>query len=180
MYQTFNLLSLCHHPSTPKPNMFITSQFRQDSSYRHRRLQGYTPELIEELYKASQQTGDFQMKYLLEKLLEKNEVDVADVVSRVNFLITGLFVRLLWLFCLVFPLSWKNLLTHRQYPSGELIWIIFLGREGRRQTRSMKKCVHHSLTTNKKDGAGGRGKRRSKTWKLKICLIVRLFSHGED
>jgi hypothetical protein len=36
-------------------------------------------------------TGDYQMKYLLETMLARKEVTATDVLSRVNFIISGLF-----------------------------------------------------------------------------------------
>lgn len=51
--------------------------------------QGFTPDLLKKLHESSRYTGDYQMKYLLETMLERKEVTAADVLSRVNFIING-------------------------------------------------------------------------------------------
>jgi hypothetical protein len=61
-------------------------------------LQGFTPELLSILNESSQHTGDHQMKFLLEEMLKRKEVTAADVLSRVNFVITGLLFHLNLLF----------------------------------------------------------------------------------
>lgn len=52
-------------------------------------LQGFTPDLMKMLHESSRHTGDYQMKYLLETMLERKEVTAADVLTRVNFIIKG-------------------------------------------------------------------------------------------
>lgn len=53
-------------------------------------LQGFSPALLRDLHESSRQTGDRQMKYLLDTMLERKEVTAADVLSRVNFILKGL------------------------------------------------------------------------------------------
>lgn len=93
--------------------------------------QGYTPELLKILNESSQYTGDYQMKFLLEEMLNRKEVSAADVLSRVNFVITGLLYPQKFAFCystaLLFPrrttfMRKKNFVAN---PHADIVYNLF-------------------------------------------------------
>lgn len=52
-------------------------------------FQGFSDEFLRKLDSISHSTGVYQMKYLLEKMLENKEVTTPDVVARSNVIVEG-------------------------------------------------------------------------------------------
>lgn len=136
--------------------------------------QGFSTSLLKELYESSKYTGDYQVKYLLEMMLSRQEITAADVLSRVNFLITGWLVV-----CL--PVCFSILLLGHKESLGyattifvwELIWIIFGDdEETTKKTRLCKKCVHHSMTTNKRREPTQKQEVKHENWNFRLLSCV--------
>lgn len=62
-------------------HVFVASFFIQSK--------GHSPTLLLYLHEVSKYTGDFQMKTLLQAIVDRKEVTTPAVLSRVNFILTG-------------------------------------------------------------------------------------------
>ena len=135
-------------------NYSISPNFCLQSVY----LQGFTPELIRDLNYSSQLSGEAQMKYLLEKMLERKEVTAADVLSRANFIISGLFLFFCWfLFFAGYATTIANLIWIFSF------WSQWWDRQTSKQTiqdKAKKKCSSHSLTTKLRVDGEIKGERK--------------------
>lgn len=79
-------------PTRPYVHMLMLYDLckREAKNKKLHQFGGFSPVLLADLHASSKQTGDRQMKYLLDTLLERKEVTAADVLSRVNFILKDL------------------------------------------------------------------------------------------